>query len=581
MISPAGRPATERIVAGRYRLLRSLGRGGMGTVWLAEDELLGRSVAVKEVSFPPDLPDHEQELLRKRTLREARTAARLDHPNAVTVYDVVTEDGWPYIVMELVRARTLADVVRTEGPRSPRETARIGLGILSALEAAHALGIVHRDVKPGNVMLREDGRAVLMDFGIATAGDDTTTITGAGLLIGSPAYMAPERVNGEDPAPVSDLWSLGATLYAAVEGRAAFERSEPMLTMAAIMAGQPAPFRRAGMLAPLLGRLLARDPADRPTAAETRDALVAVLNAPIPPEPTPRPVPAPAPAPVVESPPKVAEPEPEPEPEPEVVEPEPVQVAPAPQWEDRGYLPEARPRGSRAAAVVAGLALLIVALVGAAWLSGRGDAPGATQTPAASPQPQEQVAGQVTDAQQATEETDEDPEEVAAAPAPEPAPAPSGQTSPSTDPSAVPAGFTRQFSPVGGSVAVPSGWEARPEQDGHIDFVESGTGTYLRFAWRSPPDPAGALGAWQEYAPQFGSRWNEYQTIRIEQVEYRGWDAADWEYSYDGMHAINRGFVVTGTNYAFGLNLVTREADWEETRELFDIFTATFQPPSP
>ena len=180
----------DRLVGGRYRLRERLGSGGMGTVWRADDVVLGRQVAVKEVVFPPGTREDEAEVLRERTRREARSAARLDHPSAVTVYDVVEEDGRPWLVLELVEARTLAQAVTEDGPLPPDEVARIGLAVLGALEAAHAQGIVHRDVKPSNVLLRDDGRVVLTDFGIATTTGDSS-LTHTGLLLGSPAYIAP------------------------------------------------------------------------------------------------------------------------------------------------------------------------------------------------------------------------------------------------------------------------------------------------------------------------------------------------------------------------------------------------------
>ena len=227
----------DRLVGGRYRLLERLGSGGMGTVWRADDVLLGRQVAVKEVVFPPGTREEEAEVLRERTRREARSAARLDHPSAVTVYDVVEEDGRPWLVLELVEARTLAQAVTADGPLPPDEVARVGLAVLGALEAAHAQGIVHRDVKPSNVLLRADGRVVLTDFGIATATGDSS-ITHTGLLLGSPAYIAPERARGETPGPASDLWSLGATLCTAVEGKPPYDGGEPLITITKVVSGE-------------------------------------------------------------------------------------------------------------------------------------------------------------------------------------------------------------------------------------------------------------------------------------------------------------------------------------------------------
>jgi serine/threonine protein kinase len=262
----------DRLVAGRYRLLRLLGSGGMGTVWRARDEVLGREVAVKEVTFPRGLSDADRAVLVERTRREARAAARLDHPSAVTVYDVVEQDGAPYLVMELVEARTLADVVREDGPLSPQRTAQVGLALLGALEAAHARGIVHRDVKPSNVMVRDDGRVVLTDFGIATSTGDSS-ITSTGLLLGSPAYIPPERARGKPPEPASDLWSLGATLFTAVEGRPPYSGDEPILTVTAVVTGEHEPFVAAGPLEPVLEGLLEKEPALRLDAAGARALL--------------------------------------------------------------------------------------------------------------------------------------------------------------------------------------------------------------------------------------------------------------------------------------------------------------------
>src|SRR6476661_7044003 len=249
----------------------------MGTVWRAEDVVLGRPVAVKEVAFPHGVSEEEREVLRERTRREARAAAKLDHPSAVTVFDVVEEDGTPYLVMELVEARTLAEVVRTDGPLTPREAAEVGIAVIGALEAAHAQGIVHRDVKPGNVLLRPDGRVVLTDFGIATSTGDAS-ITSTGLLLGSPSYIAPERARGEQPGPPSDLWSLGATLYTAVEGRPPFDKGDPLPTLTEVVIGDHAPFVAAGPMAPVLDGLLEKDPERRYDGATARAALERVLS---------------------------------------------------------------------------------------------------------------------------------------------------------------------------------------------------------------------------------------------------------------------------------------------------------------
>ena len=266
------------MVAGRYRLISALGNGGMGTVWLAEDDILSRQVAVKEVSPPVGMTEHERELLRERTLREARTAARLGHPNVVTIFDVVEDDGRPWIVMEFVPSRSLRDVVDAEGPLSAQRAAAVGLQILAALRAAHALGIMHRDVKPGNVLIAADGRAVLADFGIART-QDSAALTTSGVLVGSPSYIAPERARGERGGPASDLWSLGATLYALVEGRPAYDRAGPLPTLMAVVNEDPDPPSRAGAMWPVIRGLLDHVPSRRLGPDEAERMLRQVAEA--------------------------------------------------------------------------------------------------------------------------------------------------------------------------------------------------------------------------------------------------------------------------------------------------------------
>ncbi|MFI6513428.1 protein kinase [Streptosporangium sp. NPDC050855] len=269
------------LLAGRYRLIAELGRGGMATVWRAHDELLDREVAAKEVVISDHLPEAEREVLLERTLREARLAARLNHPNIAAVYDVVRTDRNPWIMLQLVPSRDLTEVITTEGRLPAPVVARIGLEVLSALEAAHAAGVVHRDVKPANILLTDDGRSILTDFGLATAVNKEGGLTSAGMVVGTPAYIAPERAGGGASSPRSDLWSLGATLYAAVEGHAPFARSTVMATFTAVMTTAPV-FRYAGPLAPVITGLLQKDPALRSDAARAREQLrqVAALRVP-------------------------------------------------------------------------------------------------------------------------------------------------------------------------------------------------------------------------------------------------------------------------------------------------------------
>ncbi|MGW3890347.1 serine/threonine-protein kinase [Micromonospora chokoriensis] len=266
------------LIAGRYRLLDLVGRGGMGRVWRAHDEMLHREVAVKEIVPPSWLADHERDELRSRTLREARAAARLNHPAVVRLYDVVPVEGSPWIVMEYVPSRTLQDVLDAEGPLEPARAARIGLAVLDALHAAHTAGVLHRDIKPQNVLVAHDGRVMLTDFGLATFDGGDGVMTRPGMVFGSPQYVAPERAAEGVSTVAADLWSLGATLHAAVEGRSPYARSTAMATLSALAAGPPDPAPHAGQLAPVLDGLLRRDPRDRLDHDAARRLLTAAAT---------------------------------------------------------------------------------------------------------------------------------------------------------------------------------------------------------------------------------------------------------------------------------------------------------------
>jgi serine/threonine protein kinase len=265
-------PGSERVIAGRYRLLSPLGEGGMGTVWRARDEVLQREVAVKEVRAPAGLPAHEVERMYARLEREAWAAARISNRNVVTVYDVATEDGRPWIVMELVRGIALSDLLDAEGPLPPQRAAHIGAEVLSALRAAHEAGVLHRDVKPGNVLMANDGRVVLTDFGIAMV-EGSSALTMTGEVIGSPEFLAPERALGRTPGPESDLWSLGVLLYAAVEGNSPFRQNTPLSTLRAIVDEPLRLPHHAGPLEPVIEGLLLKDPAERLSAEQAEHEL--------------------------------------------------------------------------------------------------------------------------------------------------------------------------------------------------------------------------------------------------------------------------------------------------------------------
>ncbi|MFF5522021.1 serine/threonine-protein kinase [Streptomyces coeruleorubidus] len=271
-----------RLLAGRYRVTAQLGRGGMGVVWKAVDEVLGREVAVKELRTYTDAAGPELAGLRVRMQREARAAARVRHTGVIAVHDIAEVDGRPLIVMELVDGPSLDDVLSDRGPLDAREAAGIGAKVMDALAAAHRAGVLHRDVKPGNILLDRSGRVVLTDFGIATMDDpgdgSATNLTRSGELVGSLDYLAPERAQGADPGPASDIWALGATLYAAVEGSAPFRRTSTFSTLTAIVS-EPLPEpRRAGALAPVLRQLLDKRPEGRPEADRAREMLQAVAD---------------------------------------------------------------------------------------------------------------------------------------------------------------------------------------------------------------------------------------------------------------------------------------------------------------
>ena len=527
-----------RLVAGRYRLLSPLGSGGMGTVWRAEDVLLGREVAVKEVTFPHGVSDEDREVLRERTRREARAAARLDHPSAVTVYDVVEEGGAPYLVMELVEARTLSQVVRSDGPLSQQRTAQVGLALLGALETAHRQGIVHRDVKPGNVLLTEPtehkaGRVVLTDFGIASSPGDSS-ITSTGLLLGSPSYIAPERARGQAPAPASDLWSLGATLFTAVEGRPPYDGGEPILTVTAVVTGEHEPFLAAGPLEPIIEGLLERDPTRRLTVAAARAALTPIAER------------APAWVPVTTA--------------PVATDGRPFDghtaalpaaavrervgsvtgTLPAPRTEPTWSQEPPAPR-RRSRAPLAGLALLLVVGAGLGGFAMSGDPdPG---TPSAQP----------------------------------------SSTPADVVPVDLPAGWSSYTDPdEGWTVGVPPGY-TRSERGAQVQFRDDQARLSLRID--AQDDPSGtAVERWQAFSPQLAGSLADYREVRLEQVEFRGFDAADLEFTYRDsgadLHVLDRLFHDEDGSQSFALYWQGNEADFAASQPLFEQIAATFVPRS-
>ncbi|WP_433008500.1 protein kinase domain-containing protein [Kribbella sp. CA-294648] len=591
-----------RLLAARYRLLEVLGRGGMGLVWHARDEVLDREVAVKEIVLPPELPEEERAVLRRRTLREARSAARLSDPNVVAVYDVVEEEGRPWIVMEFVKSRTLADVVRQDGPLPYRQVAKIGLQVLAALEAAHPAGVLHRDVKPSNVLLADDGRVVLTDFGIATL-EGESTLTQSGTLVGSPAYIAPERVQARGAGPESDLWSLGATLYTAVEGRPPYERGNALTTLTAAVTEPPDPPRLAGPLWPALEGLLRKSPADRVDAATARQLLLQAAT-PITPATVPRPAPTPRPdadrgqgTRVLPVPPVVPEAE---VPEvasastsPVVPPPAPPPVAPPPPSGDR------RPR----LLPVLLVCLLLIAALGA-WAAFRPDddsprsqSPGTSSAaPTVAPTSQPTAAGQssappssqpqtsqpqTSQPQTSQPQTSQPPSTRPQSSAPS-TPAPTTRpTSRNTQPGnagAVPAGFERHVDPTGFSLAVPDNWTVRREGS-RVYFRESGGPRFLLIDQTDQPK-ADPVADWRQQEAARRDSYPEYRRIRLEAVDYFQ-KAADWEFSYavrgGRQHVLNRG-VVTSPQQAYGIYWSTPEGQWAASQDLWRTITDSFRP---
>jgi eukaryotic-like serine/threonine-protein kinase len=539
----------HQVVADRYELLETAGRGGFGVVWRACDTLLQRHVAVKEIHIPGFLNDEDRAGLREKVLKEARAAARLDHPGAVTVFDVIDDDGHPVIVMELVEAPNLRELVQEQGPLAPAEAARIGLEVLEVLDAAHRHGIVHRDVKPGNVMVAESGRVRLGDFGVAAILDDPT-VTTSGAITGSPAYMAPEQATNKGAVPASDLWSLGATLYFAVEGRPPFDKGAPLPTLTSIVQDPPRPPERAGALGPVLEGLLVKDPEARLSSAQLRRQLERVSATEPVAETAPGGDTMVLPPPVVEAEEPVAQAAPPPPAPP---------PAPAPPPVTRRPPATAAPR--RSSSVVAWavgiVAILVVALLAFVLSNRNSDNPSDTasnQTPttAAGDAPRSTAAGSKSTATTARGG----------------AAASSGDRVAYTDPQT---GFT---------IAYPKGWSIRT--DGTLtDFRDPDTGAYLRVDHIEPPGPS-PEGAWFELEKSFAAENDNYQRIRIEPTTYNGYRAGTWEFTYTSggaqLHVVDLGFITP--RYGFALYFQTRAGDWDRMQSTFQAFKDSFKAPA-
>lgn len=578
-------PRDGRLISQRYKLDEVIGRGAMGAVWRAEDTTLRRAVAVKEVVLPPGLSKEDRAVACERTLREARAIARLAHPNVVTLYDVLDEDQRPWVVMELVLARSLAGLLKEEGPVDYLRAARIGLAVLSALQAAHEVGIVHRDVKPGNILIGDDGLVKLTDFGIARAAGDMT-LTGTGLLVGSPSYMAPEVIRGEDTGPAADLFGLGATLYCAVEGRPPFGGGDAMATLSSVVSDPPTPYKKAGPLRPALDGLLEKDPRRRLSPAQARHLLLQVLRdqdqvglgAPMTlnTEPAPGHDPRAGWRAATRPPPQLAPPAP--------VRHQshgshggvdsPTSVSHgAPQWggaqpayggrQDGGMLPgmgggghyppnrgqqfggQRPPRSAKSTATVlvaAGLAIAVVIgsiAIGRSFFGSDNDRGGPTTGQGSEPTPD---GGGV-------------------------------------EPGQTPAGYTKyEDQSAGFSAAVPEGWTRNEPSPTATDFNQQDAKIRFYVFGGASGGPDANFG---EQSFRTDSKYADYKRLRMEQVQYREYDAVEWEFTFrfaeeDVLrHVLWRGFIVDGT--LFGIYVSAPDSAFAESKKHFETAIETFQ----
>lgn len=607
----------------------------MGMVWLARDETLHRDVAVKEVVPPAGLTEDERAEMNARSLREARAIARLSHPNVVRIFDVVTVDGRPWIVMEYLSGKSLAALMAEQGRLAPVKVADIGLGVLAALRAAHGAGMLHRDVKPGNVMLGDDGRVVLTDFGLATLPGDPA-VTRTGLILGSPSYISPERVDGGEVGPAADLWSLGATLYAAVEGQSPYARPNAMATLAALATEEPAPPRLAGPLKPLLVGLLRKDPRLRMTAAEAEQVLLRVAvgrrggggflsgvrpgavpgqRRTAPPLALPARAAATPAAPEAERPARTL-----PDPQ-RPAEPKTPAASDTPAKSTAPAEPKAPAAGGPAAAVPATAPAVAGAAAGAGAAAAKPKA-----ASAAAAVPGQRAGSGAADRAVGSAEVPDAPQgalvarpgkgrllaiaaaaavvlaviavvvvprlggkprgDVATGTSPSAPASPSAAASPSPLPSPSPSGLVlpdgwyMYRDRTGFAVAVPRSWKVTRDRT-IVRFKEPDGGRLLLIDQTDKPkkDP---VADWtrQEGDRVAAGHWNDYRRVRIVKVDYFI-ACADWEFTYRGnsgrVHVINRGFV-TGPKQAHAIYWSTPESQWQDNLDEFALITASFQP---
>ncbi|MFJ2844589.1 serine/threonine-protein kinase [Streptomyces griseofuscus] len=632
----------RRLLAGRYRLGDVLGRGGMGTVWRAEDETLGRTVAVKELRFPTNIDEEEKRRLITRTLREAKAIARIRNNSAVTVFDVVDEDDRPWIVMELVEGKSLAEVIREDGVLEPRRAAEVGLAVLDVLRSAHREGILHRDVKPSNVLIADDGRVVLTDFGIAQVEGDPS-ITSTGMLVGAPSYISPERARGHKPGPAADLWSLGGLLYAAVEGVPPYDKGSAIATLTAVMTEQLDEPKNAGPLRDVIYGLLTKDPAERLDDAGARVLLDKVIHAREP-EPLDATRVVPLPAQPAEGGgkrseeaaeklrgalrsvrkaaagaaagaatgaaadaarpksggsasasgnasgkgPGAATPNPAGSPAGNAGSAKPRSGWPVMPPPDLDLPPRPAPKASltdvvprRTLVVVAVVvALAVIGTVLAVALSGGGDKDdkGAARTTAGASA--SAGAGRSKGPAAGTRTDGGSSAPTAAGTGTGTGTGKDVSAGASADAGSAPAVSTRKGG-QGYSLGLPKGWSYQSHGSAG-DRYTGPDGQKLLVAWTGTPkdDPVADWKSQEHYMVR-----SQYHRIRIEEADYRGWNTADWEFTYvDGgteYRTVDRGFVVND-HLGYALMYTAKAGDWDGDlrKDTWKTLTASFKPKS-
>ncbi|MEU4772243.1 protein kinase [Micromonospora sp. NPDC023644] len=634
--------ALPQLVADRYRLLSPLGQGGMGRVWKARDEVLHRDVAIKELVPPPSLTDEERREMRERSLREARAIARLNHINVVRIFDVLRTDGDPWIVMEYVPSKSLQDTLAEDGPVTPARAVEIGLGVLAALKSAHKAGVMHRDVKPGNVLLGDDGRVVLTDFGLATIPGDPN-VTRTGMVLGSPAYISPERAREGTAGPEADLWSLGATLYAAVEGKSPYARPSAIATLAALATEPMPPPKNAGPLKPVLNGLLRKDPKERITAEVAEKLLrraggkrtrtIPLLDGvrrpgpngpreprpPLVPAPRPaegasdRPVSPPAPrapqaaagagaaaaaedataasssdlAPTAKVGPSSSDTAPTakvdpPKPALDDTKAEPVQPAPRRPANPTSVMPAPVSPPSGRATVVAS----------------EGTKPDNTRrniligvlvallllglvviVPMLSGGDGGDGGGTPQADPTGAATTQGQPQSSAPAPPTSAAPSPTPSATPSPTPDALPAGWKLHKDPAGFALPLPEGWVRRQVDRSTVVFDQSNGPGELLVQWTSSPQDD-AYADWKRQESGRKSRVNNYQYLSIERCDYFK-TCADWEWleTRDGTRIhVRNRGFVTASNRGYALRWEVAAKDWQANLANFDRIAKGFVP---